>query len=98
MMRMRRFATLGALSMDSIRRCVGQFQNERGAASRPLALSTQGSTQLLGCQCAAVQAEPVPGLARREAVIEEATHVLCGDTHTVVNDGDAHAVRVTRDA
>src|ERR1017187_9853407 len=86
------------LSTGGIPRRARQLENESRAASWPLAFSTQRSTQFLGRQRATVQTEAMPGLTRREAVIENATHILWEDAHPIVNDGDAHAVRCTLDA
>src|SRR5450631_896861 len=91
MIRMRRLTSEVELSTGSLRGAARQLENERRATSQPVALCVQGSAELLGRERAAVQAETVPGLASREAMREKAAHILCEDTHAIVNDGDAHA-------
>src|ERR1700686_2708887 len=92
MIKMRRLTSEVGLSTDRLRGAARQLENERRAASQSVALGAQGSAELLGRERAVVKAETVPGLASREAMRENAVHILCENTHAIVNDGDAHAV------
>jgi len=65
MMRMRRLTRAVELYTGGLPGRARQLENERCAASRPVAHRMQGSAEVLRRERAAVQTEAVPGLAGR---------------------------------
>src|ERR1039458_4855663 len=54
------------------------------------ASARERATEFLGGERPAVQPEPMPGLARRKAMPEEAPHVVRMNSDAVVDDADPH--------
>src|SRR5579871_158179 len=87
----RRLMTGVALDTVHAPRLPWQLEHEACAVAEPFARGAQAAAELLRGDRPAVQAEAMPGLARRKAMVEQPRHVVGRDADAVVDDRDAHA-------
>src|SRR5471030_1497601 len=93
-MRMRRFFSAGGVFMVGRIGRAGQVEDKGGTEAGAGAAHGERAAELPGGKRATVQAEAVAGLARGEAVREDAREVFGRDAHAVVAHGDLHTLRV----